>query len=120
MERYHNVLEFMINKESDQLLALESLKKVWNKSYFHVALIIEYLLKSQLIVYKVIINWIFKEIEKGEEIKLQFYPYYEILLNFLNKMCNKSKAIKQEVKKVIFPINNYFKYDRLQTMNMKI
>ena len=54
MERYHNVLEFMINKESDQLLALEGLKKVWIKSHFHVALIIEHLLKSRLIGYKII------------------------------------------------------------------
>jgi MIF4G like. len=100
LEKYKDLLSFLISKDNEQLKALDVIKKFWAGSNFHTILYIGQLETYKIIGYKNIVNWVFKEIEKEEDSSNNFKLYWDVLFSIIQKVLGRSDLAKIELKKV--------------------
>jgi len=99
VERYLPLLEFLFKKEADQFVLLDSVKRCWESSHFHQVTLIDALISYKLLNYKMVINWVFLQIERGEELSDYCRKYWEILLNTIVKILSQSDNAKSDLRK---------------------
>ena len=111
IQRYLPFLQQRFKKENDQYTLLDSLKRAWVNSKFHQVTLIDELMSYKLLNFRMIINWVFLEIEKGVEQTDHCKIYWEILLNVILKMLGRSDAVKTELRKVLFFLSFFWEED---------
>jgi hypothetical protein len=100
LEKYQDVLRYLISKENEQQKALDTIKKFWLGSNFHVILYIEHMENAKIVSYKTIIAWLFKEIEKEEDGANNFRLYWDLLFSIIQRVLKRSDIAKLELRKV--------------------
>ena len=79
---------------------LDSITRCWESSQFHQTTLIDALISYKLLNYRMVINWVFLQIERGVEQSEYCKKYWEILLNTITKILIRSDIAKTELRKV--------------------
>jgi hypothetical protein len=109
LERYEKLIQFLLNQDSNQHIACESLKKFWGNSRFLLSLYLDEYEARNLLSKKTILNWALKEIELKTDEANDYKMHWDIILNIFSKMASRANAIKKEMMKVSTIIrNNWF------------
>jgi hypothetical protein len=100
LEKYQDVLRYLISKEGEQQKCMDTIKKFCLGSNFHIILYIEHMENAKILNYKNIIAWLFKEIEKEEDSTNNFRLYWDLLFSIIQRLLKRSDIAKIELRKV--------------------
>ena len=103
IDRYYKITlsEYVFgNKESNQYKFLDCIYSFWRDSAWHIEVYVDRFLQKELIKPSVIVQWVFKCIDKDLEEKSNYQLFWNILFNVIDKTLGKSSTHKKEFRKV--------------------
>ncbi len=103
IDRYYKITlsEYVFgNKESNQYKFLDCIYNFWRDSAWHAEVYVDRFLQKELIKPNVIVQWVFKCIDKDLEEPSRYQLFWNILFNLIDKTLGKSSSHKKDLKKV--------------------
>eukprot|EP01018_Ginkgo_biloba_P038789 Gb_40301 [translate_table: standard] len=96
LERYGDIIRKLGSDQSNQILVIEEVAKLWQNSAQMTAVAVDRMMGYRIISYLSIVGWIFSP-ANIEQFHTSDRPW-EILRNAINKSCNRLSDLRKEVK----------------------
>lgn len=119
IERYKNFLSTLLSpaKETSQIIALNAIQEFWSLSDWHIILYIQTFVEYRLIKPNLVINWIFKNLDKGPNNAFEDWVYWDIIENIINRLLSKNACLLEELKReskneTVSDLENMIKHSR--------
>lgn len=101
IDRYRNFLTSLLPsvKETSQATAINSIQEFWANSEWHLSIYIQTFFEYKLLKSSVIINWVFKNLDKATINPFEESCFWGILESLLEKTSTKIQFFSEEMKK---------------------